>query len=82
MPLTRSQKAQQQESMINTQRSPSPNPSSFPIHIEIVDDSEKPDRFPEWTKYDDEDVSEWEFDGIVYQKIPTDLYMIFLREII
>ena len=68
MPLTRSQKAQQQESMINTQRSPSPNPSSFPIHITIDDDSEKSDRFPEWTTYDDEDVSEWEFDGIVYLK--------------
>ena len=71
MPVTRSQKAQQE--YINTQGRSSPNP----IHISI----DESDRSPEWTKYNNEDVSEWEFDGIVYLK-DTDgfIYDIFTGE--
>ena len=68
MPQTRSQKAQQQESMINTQGIPSQVPGQDSYPTTFINKSENSEKFPESTKYDEKDVSEWEFDGIVYLK--------------
>ena len=78
MPQTRSQKAQQQESMINTQGIPSEVTGQDSYPTTFINKSENSGIFPESTKYDDTDVSEWEFDGIVYLKdIDGFIYDIF-----